>query len=205
MEDLFETMENGALGKPKETISLAGFQVTRSEFFANTQEPTLTIWPGRIKFSMSCLKSLPGTTHIQILVNEKLKRLVIRPCQKDKPDALRWAKGGSSEEIRNREMSCKMFSAKIYDMMEWSPSCRYKIIGVPAICEGEALFLFRLNDFRAFFAEKNADKNAFFPQSWKHYFGIPVEDHEESYHIDLTDGYISTKSIRRNGNEWQYV
>ena len=51
MDDLFETVADGALGKPTESISLAGFQVTRAEFFANMQEPTLTVWPGRIKFS----------------------------------------------------------------------------------------------------------------------------------------------------------
>ena len=52
MDDLFETVADGALGKPTESISLAGFQVTRAEFFANMQEPTLTVWPGRIKFSI---------------------------------------------------------------------------------------------------------------------------------------------------------
>lgn len=205
MDDLFETIADGALGKPTESISLAGFQVTRAEFFANMQEPTLTIWPGRIKFSMSCIKNFPGVTHIQILVNDQQHRLVIRPSEKDKPDALRWAKGGSAEEIRSRDMTCRMFSAKVYEMMTWSPLCRYRIVGVPAVCEGEALFLFRLNDCRAFVSGKNADRNAFFPKDWRDYFGLPVEKHEESHRIDLADGYISTATIRRNENGRQYV
>ena len=128
MDDLFETVADGALGKPTESISLAGFQVTRAEFFANMQEPTLTVWPGRIKFSMSCLKKFPGVTHIQILVNDQQHRLVIRPSEKDKPDALRWARGGTADEIRSRDMSCRMFSAKLYELMTWSPLCRYRTL-----------------------------------------------------------------------------
>ena len=36
MDDLFETVADGALGKPTESISLAGFQVTRAASEAET-------------------------------------------------------------------------------------------------------------------------------------------------------------------------
>ena len=72
--------------------SLAGYQVTKAELFAHTREPAVTIWETRIKFNMACLRRFPGVTHIQILIHPEQKRLIIRPCDPDTPDSLRWAR-----------------------------------------------------------------------------------------------------------------
>ena len=44
-DDLIENEE-------AETVSLAGFQVTKAELFAHTREPAVTVWDNRIKFNM---------------------------------------------------------------------------------------------------------------------------------------------------------
>ena len=95
--------------KPEEIVSLAGFQVTKAELFAHSREPAITIWENRIKFNMACLRRFPGVTHIQILIHPEQKRLIIRPCDPDAPDSLRWARGGGEKEIVNRDLLCKIF------------------------------------------------------------------------------------------------
>lgn len=177
-----------------ETIAdLAGYQVTRGELFAHTREPAITIWSTRIKFNMACLKRYPGVTHIQILIHPEQKRLIIRPCLPDAPDSLRWAKGGGEKELSNRDMLCRIFAAKVFDLMEWDPEYRYKIMGKPAVYEGEMLFLFKLSDFELFLG--GGKKKSFLPGEWRDYFGTPVEQHEEEFKIDLTDGYITTDKV----------
>ena len=96
---------------------LAGVQVTKAELFSHTREPAITIWENRIKFNMACLRRFPGVTHIQILIHPEQKRLIIRPCDPDAPDSLRWAKGGGSKELQNRDLICKLFAAKVFDLM----------------------------------------------------------------------------------------
>ena len=59
-----------------ETVSLAGFQVTKSELFAHTREPAVTVWENRIKFNMACLRRFPGVTHIQLLIHPEQYRLI---------------------------------------------------------------------------------------------------------------------------------
>ena len=52
---------------------------------------------------MACLRKFPGVTHIQILIHPQQKRMIIRPCDPDAPDSLRWAKGGGEKELSNRD------------------------------------------------------------------------------------------------------
>ena len=177
----------------EEVVELAGYQVTKAEFFAHTFEPAVTIWDNRLKFNMACLRRFPSVTHIQILIHPEQKRLIIRPCDPDKPDSLRWAVGGGEKELRNRDLICKLFAARIFDLMQWNPQYRFKLLGKPATCDGEVLFLFKLSDFELFICGKR--KGSFLPEEWRNYFGTPVELHDEAYKIDIADGYITTEKV----------
>ena len=186
--------QNAVLREPadehEELENLAGYQVTKAELFAHTREPAITIWDHKIKFNMACLRRFPGVTHIQILIHPEQKRLIIRPCNPDAPDSLRWARGGGEKEIINRDLICKIFAAKVFDLMGWDKQYHYKMMGNPAVCEGEVLFLFRLTDFELFTSGKKS--KSYLPGDWRDYFGTPVEQHEESFKINLADGYITT-------------
>jgi hypothetical protein len=185
-----EQSETPPAGSNEEgVIDLAGYQVTRGEFFAHTREPAITIWPDKIKFNMACLRKFPGVTYIQVLIHPEQKRLIIRPCKPDTPESIRWARGGEKKEIMNRDMICRIFAGRVFDLMGWDAKYRYKILGTPASSNGEGLFLFRLSDFELFVSNK---KGSYLPEDWKKYFGVPFEEHEDEYKINLADGYITT-------------
>lgn len=177
----------------QEVVDLAGYQVTKAELFAHTREPAITIWQTRMKFNMACLRKFPGVQYIQILIHPEQRRLIIRPCEPDAPDSLRWANGGGEKELRNRNLLCKVFAAKVYDLMNWKSEYRYKILGKPVTCDGEVLFLFQLTDFELFVSGKG--KHSYLPEEWRDYFGTPVEEHDRAYKIDLADGYITTDRV----------
>lgn len=174
-----------------EEVSLAGFQVTRAELFSHMREPSISVSGDRIKFSMACLKRFPGVTHIQILVHPEQKRLIIKPCEPDAPDSLRWCSGGGEKETKNRDMICRIFAAKLYELMDWNPEYKYKMLGKPAVADNEMLFLFRLTDFEFFVNDgKSKRRKAYLPQEWRDFFGVGVEEHDEGYKINLADGYV---------------
>ncbi len=178
---------------PEAVADLAGYQVTRAELFSHTYEPAITIWPTRIKFNMACLRRFPGVTHIQILIHPEQRRLIIRPCLPDAPDSLRWAKGGGEKELSNRDMLCRIFAGKVFDLMKWDSEYRYKMMGRPAVYQEEMLFLLKLTDFELFMGGRK--RRSYLPGEWRDYFGTPVESHEEQYKIDLADGYITTDRV----------
>lgn len=194
-EDLFNKSKPITDLGEEETVDLAGYQVTRAELFAHQREPAITIWEDRIKFNMACLRRFPGATHIQLLIHPEQKRLIIRPCDKDAPDALRWCSGGGEKEIKNRDMICRIFAAKVFDLMQWDKKYRYKMLGKPAVCDNEVLFLFRLSDFELFVNTGTKRSRSYLQQDWREFFGTPVEQHEESYKINLADGYIMTDKV----------
>lgn len=185
-------------GEEQEEVSLAGFQVTKAELFAHTREPAVTVWENRIKFNMACLRKFPGVTHIQLLIHPDQQRLIVRPCKADAPDSLRWASGGGERETKNRDMICQIFAAKLFELMNWDKQYRYKMLGKPAVCNGEALYLFKLNDFELFVNTGKRSRRSYLPLEWRDYFGIPIETHEEEYKIDLAEGYISTTKVGIN-------
>lgn len=191
-EYLFENVKE-ITPNPDETevVDLSGFQVTKAELFAHLREPAITVWSDRLKFNMACLRRFPGITHIQLLIHPEQKRIIIRPCDKDAPESLRWCSGGGEKEIRNRDMICRIFAAKLFDLMEWNKDYRYKMLGKPATCDNELLFLFLLTDFELFVNEgKGKRARSYLPREWRDCFGPPVEQVEQAYKIDLADGYI---------------
>ena len=174
----------------EEIVDLAGFQVTKAELFAHSREPAITFKIDRMKFNMACIRRFSGVTHIQLLIHPQQKRIVIRPCKPEAPDALRRAKG-SSDEMKNRDLICRVFAAKVFDLMEWNRNYRYKLLGKIATCENEVVFLFKLSDFELFVTEGKKNR-AYLPDDWRDFFGTPVEKHEDAYKIDLAEGYITT-------------
>ena len=179
----------------EEIVDLAGYQVTKAELFAHSRDAAVTVWSDRIKFNMACLRRFPGVTHIQLLIHPEQRRLIIRPCDKDAPDSLRWASGGGEKEIKNRDMICRIFAAKLFDLMKWDRRYRYKMLGKPAVSEGEVLFLFKLTDFELFVTTGPRKNRSFFPEDWRECFGMPVGQHDESYKINLADGYVMSERI----------
>lgn len=182
-------------GDETEAVSLAGFEVAKAEFFAHTREPAITIWDNKIKFNMACLRRFPGVKYIQLLIHPIEKRLIVRPCEADAPDSLRWATGGSESDIKNRDMKCEIFAAKIFELMNWKTEYKYKMLGKPAVCNGEALYLFKLEDFELFVSTGKRTRRSFLPEQWRDCFGVPVEKHDEAYKINLAEGYISTEKV----------
>ncbi len=193
LDDIFSNAKPIEEEEPEVIADLAGYQVTKAELFSHTREPAITIWPTRIKFNMACLRRFPGVTHIQILIHPEQKRLIIRPSFPDAPDSLRWAKGGGEKELSNRDMLCRIFAAKVFELMNWDLEYRYKMMGNPAVYKEEMLFLFKLTDFELFVGGKR--RKSYLPGEWRDYFGIPAEDHEERYKVDLAEGYITTDKV----------
>ena len=63
-------------------------------------------------------------------------------------------------------------------------------MGKPDICHNAMLFLFYPTDFSLL--KKKKKSKSYLPGEWRDYFGTPVEQHEDSYKINLADGYITT-------------
>ena len=63
-----------------DAFSYEGYQIVRGEFFAHTYEPSFTFNANKVSVNTACIKKLPDTDYVQILVNSEEKKLAVRPC-----------------------------------------------------------------------------------------------------------------------------
>ena len=102
-------------------FSFDGYQVVRREFFSHRFDPTLTIKGNSIIFNNSCISKLEQVVYVQILVNPTTEKLVIRPCAEGARDAIRWCVV-RDDKRKSRQITCGLFTAKLYDLMGWKRS-----------------------------------------------------------------------------------
>ena len=179
-------------------FSFAGYQVVRREFISHRFDPAMTIRGDSITFNNSCISKLEDATYIQFLINPTERKLAIRPCDEGARDAVRWCviRG---DKRKSRAITCKPFTAKLYELMGWESVYRYKLQGMRISYQGENLYLFDLSSKEAFLPQTRDPETGRIKRStavldteWLNSFGMSVDEHAASTQIDLTDGFVSS-------------
>ena len=119
-------------------------QQARNSFFPVLPD---TVFP--VTFNTACIAGLEDAVYIQILVNQDSKRMVVRKCEENDKDALRWCVA-KPDKRKSRKMTNKIFSAMMYEMMGWNLDCRYKILGHKITFEDETIYVFDLMETEIF-------------------------------------------------------
>ncbi|MCC8101679.1 MAG: integrase [Clostridiales bacterium] len=177
-----------------ENVNLDGYEVVRGEFFAHLYEPSFTFNNNKISVNMACIRKLPETEYVQILVNPTEKKLAVRPCLESDKDSFRWC-SASTKKRAPKQVTCRVFFAKIISLMDWNMSYRYKLIGKLIRSSGELLFIFDLKTPEIFVRTVKDDgtvkssRTPTYPAEWEHQFGVPVAEHQEALQVNIFDGY----------------
>lgn len=140
-------------------FSYDGYQVVRRELFAHLREPAVVIRRDSVTFNTACIAGLEDAVYIQILVNQDNKKMVIRKCEENDKDALRWCVE-KPDKRKSRKMTNKLFSAMMYDMMGWDLDCRYKMQGYKITHEDETMYIFDLLEPEIYMDTKRKKKKA---------------------------------------------
>lgn len=190
-------------------FSFAGYQVVRREFISHRFDPAMTIRGNSITFNNSCISKLEDATYIQFLINPTERKLAIRPCDEGARDAVRWCVV-RGDKRKSREITCKPFTSKLYELMGWEEIYRYKLQGMRISHQGENLYLFDLSAKEAFLPQtrdpetgKVKRSTAILDESWLDSFGMSVDEHTASVQVDLTHGFVSsdiTAAVEENAN-----
>lgn len=177
-----------------EDFDFGDFQVVRREFFAHLREPSLTFNNCRIYVNTASLSKFPNTDYMQVLINRQTKILALRPCKEGERDSFPWAYMSKGKR-KPKQITCKLFFAKIFTMMEWNPDFRYKLLGTVIHSKGEYLLAFDLSSTEVYQktyveGEKpKASRTPVFPSGWQNQFGLPFYEHRQSMQVNIFDGY----------------
>ncbi len=206
-ESVMKTEESPAeeeilnLGKD---FSFAGFQVVRREFFAHLREPSVTFNDCKLYVNSACLQKFPESSSVQVLINQETKIMAFMPCPDGAKDSFLWCTESKGKR-KPKQVTCKLFFAKLAALMEWNPDYRYKLLGKLIKANGEMLIAFDLTATEVYqrtFPEGKKPKMSrtpVFPSEWQNQFGLPYSEHKQSMQIDIFDGY-AVYSIKDDSN-----
>ena len=116
-----------------------GYQVVRQEFFAHVNEPAVTFNNYKFYGNAACLRRFPTTEFVQVLINREQKLLVLRPCGEEDRDAFPWR---TQKSKKPKQATCRLFFAKVFELMGWNPAHRYRLLGKVVQAAGERLLVF---------------------------------------------------------------
>ena len=171
-----------------------GFQVVRREFFAHLHEPSVTFNACKMYVNSACLLRFPDTMAVQVLINRETKVMALMPCQEGDKDSFVWCTNAKGKR-KPKQITCKLFFAKIVDLMNWNPDYRYKLLGKLIRANGEVLIAFDLNAtevYQRFGVEGKKIKMSrtpVFPAEWHNQFGLPYNEHKHYMQVNVFDGY----------------
>ena len=177
-----------------EDFDFGDFQVVRREFFAHLREPSISFNNCRISVNSACLTKFPHTEYVQILINRNTKILALRPCKEGERDSFPWCYESKGKR-KPKQVTCKLFFAKIFTLMGWNPDFRYKLLGTVIHSKGEYLLAFDLSSTEVYQktyveGEKpKASRTPVFPSGWQNQFGLPFYEHRQSMQVNIFDGY----------------
>ena len=190
-------------------FSYEGYQVVRGEFFAHIYEPSITFNRCKITLNTACIKRLPDVDYVQILVNSEEKKLAVRPCSEDEKDSFLWA----TAKRKPKQITCRVFFAKIVHLMDWNQDNRYKLLGKLIKSGNEYLFIFDLTATEIYQrtieeGEKpKTSRTPVFPAQWQNQFGLPVDEHRKQLQVNIFNGYtiFGIKDKTQNSQENQDI
>ena len=113
-DDLDEQIEK----KHQLDSALDGYEVVRSFLFSTTDKTIMTFSNGQIYFNTNCVRELNRTEYVELLLNTKEKCIAVRPCEKDSPTAVRWAKF-VGDIINPTAKSCRGLVEPLCNLMGW--------------------------------------------------------------------------------------
>ena len=186
--------------KNDEEISCDDYQVVRAEFFTQAVDPVLTLSGRTIRFNSACMRKMPETDYVQLLVNPIQRKLVVRPCNEEEEDAIAWI--SMKKKRTPKQITCKVFSAMMMDMMGWDAGCRYKLLGKIISSDRGKVMVFDLDSYRID-KQKRQDNGqvrapgaTIFPAEWEYKFGLPTQEHQKLLQINTFDDY-TVFSVRK--------
>ena len=190
-----------------DSFDYSNYAVVRGEFFSHLKEPSIAFSDMQFSANSAAVKKMPETDYIQILISPDSKKILIRAAQEDEKDSFLWVTYRRKDGKRlPKKVTCKMFSAKLFDQMSWDPESRYKFLGKLIQVQGELFLAFDLTEPEVFQREASSEgkpKRSRVPQyldEWKNQFGIPFEEHKK-LQVTTFDGYAVFSISDKQGSQ----
>ncbi len=184
-------------------FDLRNYEIARSQFFNISGKPFMTISNREIMFSDKCIHKFDENQYIDILISPNKRLIAVRPSDKGKKNALRWAKYKDGD-IVPRKISGVAFLGTIYEILGWNLVWNYRIQGTYYSRDDLPVLIFDMSDAEVIMRESDSDQQPVnkenslsttgksviaYPTEWIHDFGYNFYTHAQ---VKELEGYAKT-------------
>ena len=132
-----------------------GFQVVSGSMFSQALEPVVRFSRSGMVFNSTCIsrmnrianeKGIPRLIrcqYVEVLFNPVERMIVVRPCNPDHPNAIRWA----DDKGKSVSFGSKAFCTILYTLLDWNPEYTYRVPAIVRTKDGETIIFFDLDNF----------------------------------------------------------
>ena len=184
--------------------NLDGYELPPRTQFSMLKKPAVSIKYGRFTCNMACIRLFEGVRYILPIVNRQKKRLAIVTCAEEESASVEWARP-KNDSWTNKDVSSLEFVKKIFDLMGWDESCRYKGLGRISASSRGLILVFELEESIMFtpahleYVDKKTGEVKkrqvkYYPDAYKDCIGKSYNDYAASQQLNMFeafDGYAT--------------
>lgn len=171
------------------------FGILRSIFFTSSLSLSLlTVNVDKIGVNTACVRLMPDVEYVQILINRKEKKLLLKPCDEIEITGYRWGRTKDGKRYPSQRTG-ELFVLTLCEIMDWNPDYRYKVLGKMVQANGKALIAFDLTSSECFPKVVNRDgkkvssRQSVFAEQWSGKFGPTYSESRRSLAVKTFDNY----------------
>ncbi len=171
--------------------NLDGYEVPPRTQFSMLRKPAVTFKLGKMEFNCAAVRLFEGIFQILPTVNPTKKRLAAVPCPEEETSSVEWSRK-KKEVTVSKTITSVDFVEKIFNLMGWDRTCRYKILGKLANSERGLILVFDFTE-AIMFAPKPVEYTdtetgkvkkkqvKYYPDIYKYRIGKSYKDYSEAH------------------------
>ncbi len=172
-------------------FDLRGFEVARGAFFNSSEKILVTLTADWITYNNAAIMKFKGKEYVELLVHPSKMILVVRCCDKEHKNAMKWSRLNNGKHIAKR-IAGRAFMPTLFDLFFWKREYVYRIIGSFIDVDGNMIITFNLKETEILipdhmiqesvnagkegkktdFIGKSRDKISVYPKDWSMGFGV---------------------------------
>lgn len=191
--------------------------------FSMLNKPAVSIKHREMTFNMACIRLFEGVQYILPFTSRPKKRVAVVTCSEEESESVQWARLNKKGVWTNRTIVSEEYLAKLFDLMGWDPTCRYKVMGRVTNSERGLILVFDLEEAILFTTpEEYVDRRTgevkkrqikYYPDEYKDRIGKSYKDYLEKYQMSMfeqlsdyseegEDQPVTTPHIDEGSNNW---
>lgn len=140
-----EALPNMTVEAEEGDFDFSGYEIAQLDVIFGRNTMMITLANGFISFSLECLRKMPSTPQMQLLVHPGKGMLAVRPAPANDHHAIRWSRRNCGI-IQPRIIPATAFSETLFSLFGWDIEHKYRLYGTHLKNGNEEAMFFSATD-----------------------------------------------------------